>query len=280
MGKTEMNRDGIDVVRVESWAKFEWLRHGFSSRAGGGSLAYSGDKTRELNLGFTQDDSALTVLSNRAEFLRAVAGEGEGEMVTVRQVHGTAVKLVSFGEEGLRTEDGRGVFEADGLMTAAAGVMLAIQVADCVPVLVADVKQRVVAAFHAGWRGTAAGIVEQGVARMAAELECNPGDMVGAVGPSIGACCYAVGDEVRSTFGTRFGYAEDLFSSRPDGMHVNLAEANRRQLVDAGLSVDAVTVVGECTACARVNGRRKYFSHRAERGFTGRSMGMIGVVGE
>ena len=275
-----MNHDGIDVVRVAEWSKFHWLRHGFSSRAGGGTVAYSGDETQELNLGFTPDDDALTVSSNRALFLRAVAGEDAGDMVTVRQVHGTVVKRVLAGEPGLRTEDGRGVVEADGLMTADPGVMLAIQVADCVPVLVADTKQRVVAAFHAGWRGTAAGIVEQGITRWMVEFGSDPVDMVAAVGPSICACCYTVGDEVRKAFGVRFAYAEELFSVRPDGLHVDLAEANRRQLVGAGLRAESVTLVGECTACARVNGRRKYFSHRAERGFTGRLMGMIGVVGE
>jgi len=201
-------------------------------------------------------------------------------MVTVRQVHGTDVKLVAVGETGLRTGDGRGVVQADGLMTASPGVMLAIQVADCVPVLVADVKRRVVAGFHAGWRGTAAGIVEQGIAGLVGELGCDPADMIGAIGPSIGACCYTVGEEVRSTFEKRFRYAAELFSDRADGMHVDLAEANRRQLVGAGLRADAVTVLGECTACARWNGRRKYFSHRAERGFTGRSMGLIGIANE
>ena len=280
MVEIDLKLNEINVVRVAAWAKYGWLQHGFSSRAGGGSLAYSGNETRELNLGFTQEDSPLTVSSNREAFLRAVAGKDAGEMATVRQVHGTIVKLVSFGERGLRTEDGRGIVEADGLMTADTGVMLAIQVADCVPVLVADVKQRVVAAFHAGWRGTSAGIVEQGITRMVTELGCDPEDMVAAVGPSIRVCCYTVGDEVRSTFGGRFGYAEDLFSDREDGMHVDLAEANRRQLLGAGLQADAVTVLTECTACTRVNGRRKYFSHRAERGFTGRSMGLIGIVGE
>ena len=275
-----MNRDGIDVVRVASWADFFWLRHGFSARAGGGSLVYSSDETRELNLGFTKDDPEETVASNRAAFLYAVAGRDTAEMVTVRQVHGTDLKLVAAGESGLQTDDGRGVVQADGLMTSAPDVMLAIQVADCVPVLVADIQRRVVAAFHAGWRGTAAGIVEKGIARMVAELGCHPADMIGAVGPSIGACCYTVGDEVRSRFGERFRYAAELFSDREDGMHVDLAEANRRQLVGAGLRPEAVTVLGECTACARVNGRRKYFSHRAEQGFTGRAMGLIGVVDE
>lgn len=280
MGELQRSKDEIHVVRVASWANFGWLRHGFSSRAGGGSSVYSTDETRELNLGFTKDDLELTVAANRAAFLNAVAGDDEGEMVTVRQVHGTEVKLVKAGETGLRTEDGRGAVQADGLMTAAPGLMLAIQVADCVPVLVADVRSRVVAGFHAGWRGTAAGIVEQGIVRMMAEFGCDPADMLGAVGPSIGACCYTVGDEVRSRFGERFAYAAELFSDREDGMYVDLAEANRRQLVGAGLNVDAVTVLWECTACARVNGRRKYFSHRAERGFTGRSMGMIGIAGD
>lgn len=280
MGELHVNLDGIHVVRVASWAGFGWLRHGFSSRAGGGSLVYSKDETRELNLGFTKDDSEQTVASNRAAFLYAVAGNEADQMVTVRQVHGTDVKLVTAGETGLRTDDGGGIVQADGLMTAASGVMLAIQVADCVPVLVADVRRRVVAGFHAGWRGTAAGIVEQGIARMVADLGCDPADMIGAVGPSIGACCYTVGDEVRSTFGERVRYAAELFSDRTDGMHVDLAEANRRQLVGAGLKADAVTVLGECTACARVDGRRKYFSHRAEQGFTGRAMGLIGVAGK
>ncbi len=274
------NVEDLDVVRVASWAEFQWLRHGFSTRVGGASTAYSGEfADGELNLGFTRDDDTVTVMANRAAFVQAVGGESEWEMVSVRQVHGTEVKAVAGGETGLRTDDGRAVAEADGLMTTAPGVMLAIQVADCVPVLVADVKRRIVAGFHAGWRGTAAGMVERGVEKMTAEFGCDPADMVGAVGPSIGACCYTVGEEVRTKFGERFGYAAELFSDCEDGMHVDLAEANRRQLVGAGLAPERVTVIGECTACARVNGRRKYFSHRAERGFTGRSMGMIGIVG-
>jgi len=281
MGEIVMNVETLHVVRVPSWAEFEWLRHGFSSRAGGASRVYSGASgERELNLGFTKDDDPELVAANRQTFLTAVGGEVAWETVSLRQVHGTDVKFITPGDSELRTGDGRGVIEADGLATSATGLMLAIQVADCVPVLVADVKRRVVAGFHAGWRGTTAGIVERGIARMVRELECNPADMVGAVGPSIGACCYTVGDEVRNKFAARFGYAAELFSDREDGMHVDLAEANRRQLALAGLDSDRVAVIGECTACARVDGRRKYFSHRAEHGFTGRSMGMIGIANE
>jgi copper oxidase (laccase) domain-containing protein len=87
-----------------------------------------------------------------------------------------------------------------------------------------------------------------------------------------------VGDEVRRSFAARFTYAEELFSQRPDGMHVDLAEANRRQLLGAGLKDEAIALVGECTACARVGGRRKYFSHREELGLTGRAVGAIGIA--
>ena len=262
----------IEVVRVAEWAQYEWLRHGFSTRAGGLSTVYS---PGDLNLGFTKDDDPEPVAGNRERLVRAVAGEGAVELVTLRQVHGTFVRAVGAGEEGLRTDDGRAVVEADGLMTADAGVMLGIQVADCVPVLVADTRQRVVAGFHAGWRGTAAGIVALGVGKMMEEFGCAAEDMVGAVGPSIGGCCYTVGEEVRAAFAARFGYAGDLFS---EGLRLILWEANRRQLAGAGVRADRVTVVGECTACARVDGRRKYFSHRAEKRFTGRAMGMIGVI--
>jgi len=257
----------MDVMRVAGWERYAWLRHGFSTRAGGLSTVYGG---WDLNLGFTKDDNQAAVAGNRAMFLRAVAGDEAAELVTLRQVHGTAVRTVSAGEE-------RGVIEADGLMTAAAGLMLGVQAADCVPVLVADTRQRVVAGFHAGWRGTAAGIVELGIEEMRREFESKAEDLIAAVGPAIGACCYSVGEEVRGAFAGRFPYAAELFTWREDGMHVDLWEANRRQLVGAGLGADRVTVVGECTGCARVDGGRKYFSHRAERGFTGRAMGMIGI---
>ena len=106
------------------------------------------------------------------------------------------------------------MLEGDGLMTDVPGVLLGVGTADCVPVLVVDVEKRVVAAFHAGWRGTVARIVERGVAMMRREYGSRVEDLVAAVGPSIGACCYTVGEEVRSEFGGQFGYAEELFRSQ------------------------------------------------------------------
>lgn len=197
----------------------------------------------------------------------------------MRQVHGDGIQAVREGKGPFGTEHGRAVLEGDGLTTDMPGMVLGVQVADCVPVLLADVRRRVVGAFHAGWRGTRARIVEKGIARMGEEYGTEPGDLVGAVGPSIGPCCYAVGEEVRSEFVKEFGYGAELFQRRGGEMFLNLWAANRRQMLDAGVPTAAVTVLGECSACARDDaGQRKYFSHRAEMGRAGRMMGAIGVV--
>jgi len=204
-------------------------------------------------------------------------------MVGVRQIHSGVVRVVreSDGalEGGLQSPEGKAVLEGDGLITAVPGVLLAVGTADCVPILVVDVEKRVVAAFHAGWRGTVARIVEQGIAKIAAEYGARVEDMVAAVGPSIGACCYTVGDEVRSEFGGQFGYAEELFRQMDGEMRLNLWEANRRQLVDAGIGAGRIAVVGECTACSQEeNGTLRYFSHRGEKGVAGRMLNVVGIV--
>jgi hypothetical protein len=208
-------------------------------------------------------------------------------------------------EGWLETADGRAVLRGDGMMTNVPGVMLGVQVADCVPVLVADVRRRAVAAFHAGWRGTLKRIVERGIGTLRLRYGSRPEDLVAVVGPAIGACCYAVGEAVRHEFESQFAYAEELFSEVYDSdpvrekypllfltarapghsnigpqIHLDLWEANRRQLLDAGLKAKRIAVVGECTACARVKGGGlKYFSHRGESGFAGRMMGVVGVEG-
>lgn len=278
----------VELVRVGWWGRFPWLRHGFSTRAGGVSSVYGGDSLNlSLNLGWTKEDDPELVAENRRRFLRAVGGDSGGEagqkLVTLRQVHSAAVRVVRPGDgalEGrLETAEGKAVLEGDGLITDVPGVMLAVGTADCVPVLVVDVKRRAVGVFHAGWRGTVARIVEKGVAAMQAEYGSRVTDMVAAVGPGIGPCCYSVGEEVRAEFDGQFEYAEELFRVGDDSkLYVDLWEANRRQLLAAGLREAQIVVVGECTGCAVSGGERKYFSHRAERGVAGRMLSAVGVV--
>jgi len=282
-------KGAMNIAEV-SWEGMGWLRAGFSGRRGGVTSVYSG---KSLNLGWKEEDEDSNVAENRRRFLEAICGNPDGgrvnSLVTVRQVHGDVVRIVRRGEVPLATANARAALEGDGLVTDVPGVMLGIQVADCVPVLVADVRRRVVGAFHAGWRGTVARIVEKGILRMREEYGTDAADLVAAVGPSIGPCCYLVGDEVRSGFVREFRYGAELFgggaSEVESRIHtpvsLNLWEANRRQLVNAGVRAESVTVLGECSACARdEQGERRYFSHRAEQGRAGRMMGVIGIVGE
>jgi YfiH family protein len=308
--------DRPGLIRIAAWKHLPWLRAGFSTRQGGGSLAYAeaqGEGQGEQNLSWTAEDPAATVAENRRRLVAAVAAKARMELVTLRQFHSGLVRVVersagTAGEDGhpaaLATPEGKAILRGDALMTARAGLLLGIQTADCVPVLVADTRTRAVAAFHAGWRGTLARIVERGVGAMRLEFGSNPKDLVAAIGPGIGPCCFAVGEEVRFEFESQFAYSPELFSEVYDSdpvrekypmlfltarapghsnlgpqIHLDLIEANRRQLLDAGVPAEAISVVGECTACARLpNGRRKYFSHRAERGYTGRMLSVIGVA--
>lgn len=183
-------------------------------------------------------------------------------------------------------------------MTSQPGLLLGIQTADCIPVLVADRQRKAVAAFHAGWRGTVRRIVENGIGRMRLEFGSQPKDLVAAIGPGVGQCCYAVGEEVLSEFESQFTYGSELFreigssdpvrtkypmmflaqrapghSSPGAGLHLDLIEANRRQLLAAGLQPRAIQFVGACTNCHP----ELFFSHRGSRGRCGRMMSVIGI---
>jgi polyphenol oxidase len=274
----------------------EWLVSGFSTRSGGTSTVYNpGERAGELNLGFTPSDSRENVLDNRRRFAKKLTGNPDFPLVTLRQIHSALLRRVTANDAGT---DAR--WRADGMMTSEPGLLLAIQTADCIPVLIADRKRRAVAAFHAGWRGTLRRIVENGVGRMRLEFGSKPKDLVAAIGPGIGQCCYAVGEEVRGEFLSQFAYADELFrdvydsdpvkekypllflTARAPGhsnigpsLHLDLVEANRRQLLDAGLAPEAISVVGDCTSCRA----DRYFSYRAGHGFTGRMLSVIGIRG-
>ena len=291
--------NGVHWLPVPAWekagkTKYNWLWHGFSTRKGGLSRAYCADDAPgELNLGFTADDSRETVIANRRLLAEATTGDAEIPLVTIRQIHSSV--LVLCGGKGAVA--GR-LCKGDGLMTDQPGVLLGVQTADCIPVLLADRKRRAVAAFHAGWRGTVKRIVETGVGRMRLEFGSRPEDLIAAIGPGIGLCCYSVGEEVLSEFESQFAYARELFrevystdpvrtkypmlfltqrapghSSIGPSLHLNLIEANRRQLLDAGLKARSIQLAGGCTNCHT----DLFFSHRASKGHAGRMMSVIGI---
>lgn len=285
-------RAEIQILQSDTLREIPWLVHGFSTRVGGFSKAY-GDHA--LNLSPTEEDTKAAVERNRAAFLKAI-GAGDKRavwpLVSARQVHSPAIHLVdSLPKHSL---------VGDGLVTATPGLALAVKTADCIPVLIADREQRAVGAFHAGWRGTVARVVEKGVGEMRRHFGSNPADLVAAIGPGVHRCCYAVGDEVRDKFASQFAYASELFEEvfssdpvrerypllflnqrapghgePPRQTHLDLIEANRRQLVDAGVAAESISVIDLCTSCRT----DLLFSHRKERGRTGRMMAVIGIRG-
>jgi YfiH family protein len=289
-----VTKSKIEIVRAQGWNAWPWLVHGFSTRTGGATTAYRpSQRNGELNLGFNASDTRENVLENRRRFLEALGAPPSMKLVTLKQIHSSSVRRVREPDP-----DGADPCKGDGLMTNEPGILLAIQTADCIPVLVADVKKKAVAAFHAGWRGTVKRIVESGVGKMRVTFRSRPEDLIAAIGPGIGPCCYAVGEEALTEFTSQFDYAQDLFrevsdsdpihkkypllflTARPPGhsnlgpsLHLDLMEANRRQLLDAGLQPDAITVIGDCTRCQN----DRYFSYRAEQGFTGRLLSVIGI---
>jgi hypothetical protein len=289
--------NGVQFLKIPAWTKpteTAWLWHGFSTRKGGLSRVYCADDAPgDLNLGFTPADDRETVARNRRLLAEAVSGDANTPLITLRQIH-SSVLVHTVAADASRQIP----WKADGLMTDEPGLLLGVQTADCIPVLVADRKRRVVAAFHAGWRGTVKRIVESGVGRMRLEFGSRPEDLTAAIGPGVGACCYAVGDEVLSRFESQFAYAGELFhevystdavrtkypmlflTQRAPGhspigpsLHLDLVKANRRQLLDAGLKPRSIHLTGGCTSCHR----DLFFSHRGSQGHAGRMMSLIGI---
>jgi YfiH family protein len=289
----------LNILRASHLEKIPWLVHGFSTRVGGFSRAYGG---QSLDLGFTKDDSRRAVERNRAAFLRELGAVDKQPsrprrtlphvwpLITLRQVHSDLIHCVDAMPEHPLT--------GDGLLTSTRGVLLAIQTADCLPVILVDPKHRAVGVFHAGWRGTVKRIVEKGVGEMHRWFGSDPADLKAAIGPGVHGCCYEVGEEVRTKFESQFVYAATLFreakesdpvrekypllflTARAPGhgellkkIFLDLVEANRQQLIDAGVRAKSIEASSLCTNCRP----DLLFSYRAEKGKTGRMMSVAGI---
>lgn len=250
-----------------------------------------------LNLGFTKDDSKAAVVRNRAAFLNRLAAavetggrSGLWPLVTLRQVHSDIIRFVDSPTQS--------PLVGDGLVTATPGLFLAIQTADCLPVILVDPKHRAVGVFHAGWRGTVKRIVEKGVGEMRRHFGSRARDLKAVIGPGVHGCCYAVGPEVREQFESQFAYADKLFreveesdpvrekypmlfltarapghSELPKKIFLDLLEANHQQLLAVGVPAKSIEASPLCTNCRT----DLLFSYRAEKGKTGRMMGVAGI---
>ncbi len=242
--------------------------HGFTTRAGGVSNGpYAG-----LNTAFHVGDDADNVLANRALACSAL-GIDSRHLVAGQQVHGDRVEVVD------RRDRGRGAFfyeeslpGTDALVAGAAGVPLSSYYADCVPIFILDPVRKVVALAHAGWKGTVLKIGQKTVQKMASVFNTEPGNCLAGVGPSIGPCCYEVDIRVIDSFKKSFpNFQYFTRPAFPGKWRLNLWEANRLTLLDAGLKAENIVLARVCTSCRN----DLYFSYRAQGGIAGRMMSLI-----
>jgi YfiH family protein len=277
---------GIQLLEATFLLRQPWIVHAFTLRPGGAS---SLDGQPVFNLGHTSWDTHAHVLANRGLLVDALGGDLH--VIPQRQFHSDLARLYTSPPEHL--------LRGDAALTSTPGLLLAVLTADCIPILLADVRRRAVAAVHAGWRGTLRRIAAKTVGLMRLHFGIRPRDVFAVLGPGIGRCCYEVGAEVVQRFHSQFFQARDWFDGPFDrliaddspnplqwlNMHppghqpplptarLDLFAANRWQLMDAGIPAGNIQVSPYCTACRT----DLFFSHRREFGRTGRLMGVIGI---
>ena len=275
----------VSYYTFSSLSAFPELIHAVSTRHGG----VSQPPFATLNLTWASGDEPRAVEENHRR-LCAALGIARESLVSPRQVHSAEVHRVGAGDSG------RFIPDCDALISDEPGVPLLLRFADCVPILLYDPRRKAIGLAHAGWRGTVAGMAQAAVQAMVEALGSAPDDLVAAVGPSIGPCCYEVGVEVAAAVDAAFGPDSGLLkppawpsaekrrkrkpstlsapsalppTSKPQSLHFDLWSANERQLRAAG--VQQIEVAGLCTACHR----DEFYSYRAENGRTGHHSALI-----
>jgi YfiH family protein len=263
----------VDGVRALVCAPLEQdgFTNGFSTRLGG----VSPFPHNALNLAGFNEDAAENILENRRRFLKLFSGQWT--LTGCWQVHGADVRLVKDEQDAQPVPGvlGDGIY-CDALVSSGVGILLGVKTADCVPILIGDPETGSFAAVHAGWRGTVASIVKQALQSMAGEYKTRAEDVRVAIGPAAGACCYEVGSEVISAFRERFPESEALFTpTRAGHARIDLFQANRDQLISAGVAADRIHLSGLCTMCRT----DLFFSYRREKSVLGKVGRLMAVIG-
>jgi YfiH family protein len=239
------------------------LRHGFSTRLGDSRNR----KAPPFNLGYTAWDSAGRVDKNRRNFLSALNLPGTS-LATLKQIHSNRIYIIKEIPGHWNPP------EADALLTQIEGVSIAVQAADCLPVLIADPENNAIAAVHSGWKGTLKQIATETILTMRETYRSDPARLLVALGPGIRSCCYEVGPEVSGLFKERFPGARIAVAAtgRPGKFLLDLPNAVKLQLHEAGVRPGNIHDISLCTCC----NTDTFFSYRAEGANSGRMMALIG----
>lgn len=243
--------------------------HGFTTRFGGVST----DVFTSLNLGMNRGDAPENVRENYRRVCAALEVEMD-KLTFSSQVHGDTVRKVTLDDAG-KGLDRKTDYDADGLVTNVPGMTLVAFGADCLTILLYDPVQRVIANVHAGWRGTALGIVERAVERMTTDCASRVSDIVAAIGPGISKCCFETHEDVPIAMTAALGDAVSPFVANfGNGKYkVDLKGINALRLKNCGVLATKIDISPDCTMCSH----EKYWSHRVTRGKRGSQAALIGL---
>lgn len=252
--------------KSELLENMQGISHCFTAKTGGESRG----KILGLNLGFRVGDDAAAVVEN----YRLVAKDFNfpiERMTAAKQTHSTAITVVTDKNAGCGVSRLSETFEADGLVTNLCNIPVGVFYADCVPILLADTTAKVVAAVHSGWRGTVGKIAEKAIKVMCDKFGASPQNIIAAIGPSIGPCCFETGAEVGAEFD------DSLCKGLPNGkFKVDLWEANRKILTQCGVLPEHIDIFGLCTVCRN----DILYSYRTHKDKTGRMGAFIMIKKE
>ncbi len=257
-------KSGVKVLVCRALEE-KGFANGFSTRLGGVSPFPAND----LNLAGFDEDSDENIFENRRRFLDVF--DGNFKLATVWQVHGNNVKIVKTEEDVKNSTE-----KSDALISDLENVLVGVKTADCVPVLIGDVRTEAFAAIHAGWRGTVQSIVRQAIEKMRAHYGTNPKDLVGAIGPAATCKNYEIGREVIDAFEKNFPNNRHFFTpTKENHALINLHLANKEQLLSIGVAAENIYIAPFCT----MERTDLFFSYRVEKKLYGKTGRLLSVIG-
>ncbi len=261
-----IKRSDVEVVTFDALKKFDFIKHGFSTRRGG----ISQGAFTSMNVGIKTADSPENIQENLRRFCSAVGVEAD-DVVVSDQIHRDTIKIVTKAERGMGYKRKRSFEGVDGLVTNVIGLPLMTFYADCVPLLIVDPVKRAVGLAHAGWPGTQLKIGQKTIDKMTDAYGSRPQDMVVVIGPSIGPCCYEVSEDVVAKFNQNFTQLTNFVIPKGGGKYqLDLWEANQISLKEIGVLERNIVKSRICTGC----NLHQFYSHRKESD-TGRMAALI-----
>lgn len=260
-------KNALAYLTFANLDKIPFITHGFSTRLGGVSTG----EFNSMNMSYNRGDKEENVTENYKRLCSALEIDFK-DLVASSQDHHTFVRKVTAAEKGIGIYRPKDIESVDGLITNESNTALVTYFADCTPLLFADIKNKAVGAAHAGWRGTVGKIGAETVARMKEEFGTDPKDIIAAIGPAIGKCCYEVDEPVAQRFREIGLKNEKIIFPVSNGKYmIDLLETNKEILMSAGVPENNITVSDVCTKC----NSDLIWSHRATKGKRG---GMCAVI--